>query len=72
MRAPRTAARAGSKAHARTCARARQTLDLRKDEDLLRTFKGVSKHFKEVFKELVPGGSAAVVMCAPRRCWWWW
>ncbi|PXF41262.1 Structural maintenance of chromosomes protein 3 [Gracilariopsis chorda] len=38
------------------------SLDQRKDEDILRTFKGVSKFFSEVFKELVPGGRASLVM----------
>lgn len=38
------------------------SLDQRKDEDILRTFKGVSKFFTEVFKELVPGGLASLVM----------
>lgn len=37
-------------------------LDQRKDEDILRTFKGVSKFFSEVFTELVPGGKASLVM----------
>lgn len=37
-------------------------LDQRKDEDILRTFKGVSKFFSEVFAELVPGGRASLVM----------
>lgn len=32
-------------------------LDARKDEAIERTFKGVAKHFREVFGELVPGGS---------------
>lgn len=30
-------------------------LDARKDEAIERTFKGVAKHFREVFEELVPG-----------------
>lgn len=38
------------------------SLDQRKDEDILRTFKGVSKFFSEVFRELVPGGKASLVM----------
>lgn len=38
------------------------SLDQRKDEDILRTFKGVSKYFSEVFSELVPGGKASLVM----------
>lgn len=39
-----------------------ESLDLRKDEDIMRTFKGVSKYFSEVFSELVPGGRASLVM----------
>lgn len=39
-----------------------ESLDLRKDEDIMRTFKGVSKYFSEVFTELVPGGRASLVM----------
>ncbi|CAN8065128.1 unnamed protein product [Agarophyton chilense] len=39
-----------------------ESLDQRKDEDIIRTFKGVSKYFSEVFKELVPGGRASLVM----------
>jgi structural maintenance of chromosome 3 (chondroitin sulfate proteoglycan 6) len=31
------------------------TLDMRKDESIERTFKGVAKNFREVFAELVPG-----------------
>jgi len=37
-------------------------LDRQKDEAILRTFKGVSKHFAEVFKELVPQGSGQLLM----------
>lgn len=37
-------------------------LDLRKDEAILRTFKGVSQHFKQVFKELVPHGMGKLQM----------
>lgn len=37
-------------------------LDQRKDEAIERTFKGVAKHFSEVFEELVPGGKASLVM----------
>ncbi|KAK9866710.1 hypothetical protein WJX84_008069 [Apatococcus fuscideae] len=33
-----------------------QTLDLRKDEAIERTFKGVAKNFREIFGELAPGG----------------
>lgn len=38
------------------------TLDQRKDEAIMRTFKGVQKHFKEIFGELAPKGSASLVM----------
>ena len=31
-------------------------LDMRKDEAIERTFKGVAKNFREVFADLVPGG----------------
>lgn len=37
-------------------------LDMRKDESIERTFKGVSKHFREVFSELVQGGHGVLVM----------
>jgi len=37
-------------------------LDAKKDEAIERTFRGVSKHFSEVFSELAPGGSAEMVM----------
>ena len=37
-------------------------LDMQKDEAIERTFKGVARHFKETFSELVPGGSAELVM----------
>lgn len=39
-----------------------ESLDMRKDQDILRTFKGVSRFFSEVFSELVPGGKASLVM----------
>lgn len=39
-----------------------ESLDLRKDEDILRTYRGISKFFTEVFSELVPGGKASLVM----------
>jgi structural maintenance of chromosome 3 (chondroitin sulfate proteoglycan 6) len=39
-----------------------EVLDRRKDEAILRTFKGVALHFKEVFKELVPHGSGRLIM----------
>lgn len=32
------------------------TLDARKNEAIERTFKGVAKHFRDVFRELVAGG----------------
>jgi structural maintenance of chromosome 3 (chondroitin sulfate proteoglycan 6) len=37
-------------------------LDQRKDESIERTFKGVAKHFREVFSELVQGGHGFLVM----------
>jgi len=37
-------------------------LDRQKDETITRTFRGVSKHFKEVFKELVPQGCGDLVL----------
>ena len=37
-------------------------LDAKKDEAIERTFRGVSKHFSDVFSELAPGGSAEMVM----------
>ncbi|CAK9105711.1 Structural maintenance of chromosomes protein 3 [Durusdinium trenchii] len=37
-------------------------LDQQKDEDILRTFRGVAKNFREVFKELVPAGVGELVM----------
>jgi structural maintenance of chromosome 3 (chondroitin sulfate proteoglycan 6) len=39
-----------------------QALDMRKDEAIERTFKGVAKHFRDVFSELVPGGHGELVM----------
>jgi structural maintenance of chromosome 3 (chondroitin sulfate proteoglycan 6) len=39
-----------------------EALDRQKDEAILRTFKGVSKHFNEVFKELVPLGRGQLIM----------
>lgn len=39
-----------------------ESLDLKKDADILRTYKGVSRFFSEVFSELVPGGKASLVM----------
>lgn len=37
-------------------------LDRQKDEAINRTFRGVSAHFKDVFKELVPNGAGELVM----------
>ncbi|KAE8799811.1 structural maintenance of chromosomes protein 3 [Hordeum vulgare] len=37
-------------------------LDQKKDESIERTFKGVARHFREVFSELVQGGHGALVM----------
>jgi structural maintenance of chromosome 3 (chondroitin sulfate proteoglycan 6) len=37
-------------------------LDRRKDEAILRTFKGVAMHFKDVFSELVPRGHGKLNM----------
>jgi structural maintenance of chromosome 3 (chondroitin sulfate proteoglycan 6) len=37
-------------------------LDQKKDEAINRTFRGVSKHFKDVFKELVPNGAGELIM----------
>lgn len=37
-------------------------LDQKKDEAINRTFRGVSSHFKEVFKELVPSGAGELIM----------
>ncbi|XP_076907495.1 structural maintenance of chromosomes protein 3-like [Bidens hawaiensis] len=37
-------------------------LDQRKDESIERTFKGVAKHFREVFSELVQGGHGFLIM----------
>ncbi|KAK9807008.1 hypothetical protein WJX72_010649 [[Myrmecia] bisecta] len=39
-----------------------ETLDLRKDEAIERTFKQVAKNFREIFAELAPGGRAELVM----------
>lgn len=39
-----------------------QSLDLRKDEAIYRTYKGVAKRFSEVFSELVPGGVGYLAM----------
>uniref|UniRef100_A0A1J3DSC0 Structural maintenance of chromosomes protein n=1 Tax=Noccaea caerulescens TaxID=107243 RepID=A0A1J3DSC0_NOCCA len=37
-------------------------LDMRKDESIERTFKGVAHHFRDVFSELVQGGHGHLVM----------
>lgn len=42
-------------------------LDMRKDESIERTFKGVAKNFREAFAELVPNGHGALVMLKKRR-----
>ena len=39
-----------------------ESLDRQKDEAINRTFRGVSAHFKDVFKELVPLGEGELVM----------
>ena len=39
-----------------------ENLDRKKDEAINRTFRGVSKHFSEVFKELVPLGAGQLIM----------
>jgi structural maintenance of chromosome 3 (chondroitin sulfate proteoglycan 6) len=38
------------------------SLDQKKDEAINRTFRGVSKHFKDVFKELVPNGAGELIL----------
>lgn len=39
-----------------------ESLDRKKDEAINRTFRGVSKHFAEVFRELVPLGAGELIM----------
>ena len=39
-----------------------ESLDRQKDEAINRTFRGVSSHFKDVFKELVPLGQGELVL----------
>lgn len=39
-----------------------ESLDQKKDEAINRTFRGVSAHFKDVFKELLPHGSGQLIM----------
>ena len=38
------------------------SLDRKKDEAIDRTFRGVSQHFRDVFKELVPNGAGELIM----------
>jgi structural maintenance of chromosome 3 (chondroitin sulfate proteoglycan 6) len=38
------------------------SLDAQREEAILRTFRGVSHHFSEVFAELVPGGHGQLIM----------
>ena len=44
-------------------------LDQRKDESIECTFKGVARHFREVFSELVQGGHGYLVMMKKKVCW---
>lgn len=39
-----------------------ESLDRKKDEAINRTFRGVSAHFRDVFKELVPNGEGELIM----------
>uniref|UniRef100_A0A7S4I268 Structural maintenance of chromosomes protein n=1 Tax=Odontella aurita TaxID=265563 RepID=A0A7S4I268_9STRA len=39
-----------------------ESLDRKKDEAINRTFRGVSAHFKDVFRELVPNGAGELIM----------
>ena len=39
-----------------------ESLDRQKDEAISRTFRGVSAHFRDVFREIVPNGSAELIM----------
>lgn len=39
-----------------------ESLDRKKDEAINRTFRGVSKHFADVFRELVPLGAGELIM----------
>ena len=39
-----------------------KSLDAQKEEAIMRTFRGVSFHFTEVFAELVPGGKGQLIM----------
>lgn len=45
-----------------------EVLDQRKDESIERTFKGVARHFREVFSELVQGGHGHLVMMKKKVC----
>lgn len=38
------------------------SLDMQKEQTILNTFQGVSRHFSDVFGELVPGGEGRLVM----------
>lgn len=42
-------------------------LDQRKDDAISRTFKGVSQHFTQIFKEVVPQGKATLVMLKKKK-----
>lgn len=42
---------------------------MRKDESIERTFKGVAKHFREVFSELVQGGLGFLVIVKKKVCY---
>lgn len=39
-----------------------ESLDQKKDEAINRTFRGVSKNFRDVFKELVPNGEGSLIL----------
>ncbi len=39
-----------------------KTLDMKKDEAIMRTFGGVQKHFSDVFSELVPSGKGSLIL----------
>ena len=42
-------------------------LDQRKDDAIQRTFKGVSQHFAQIFKDVVPQGKATLVMLKKKK-----
>lgn len=44
------------------------TLDQKKSEAILRTFKGIAKHFTTVFSELVPLGRGTLQMKTKMVC----